>query len=126
MIELKQKTPLEIKLETNLKQKKKSIIKTYIKKNKDLSNINFFNSDETIYNNLEQENTKKYIFKDSIPIFIIIGISLIFIFTILYIKFNNIFESNSDTFIFIFLIISLFSIITLILLKNIFIDSKFK
>tara|TARA_Y100000741_G_scaffold91963_1_gene68226 strand:+ start:3765 stop:4145 length:381 start_codon:yes stop_codon:yes gene_type:complete len=126
MIQLKQKTPSQIKQEKYSKQKKESIIKTFVKKYKNSSNINFFDSDKSIYHNLEQQNKKKYIFKDSIPVFIIIGLSIIFIFITLYLNFNSIIKSNTDTFIFIFLIVSLFSITSLILLKNIFIDSKFK
>ena len=41
MIELKKKTPSQIK-KKKIKEEKKSIIKNYLKTNKDLSNINFF------------------------------------------------------------------------------------
>tara|TARA_B100000401_G_C52538930_1_gene592824 strand:+ start:53 stop:433 length:381 start_codon:yes stop_codon:yes gene_type:complete len=126
MIELKQKTPSQIKSKKILKEKHKSIIKKYIKKNKDLSNIDFFDSDKNLYNNLEKQNEEINIFKDSIPVFIAIGFLLIFSITILYYNFNTIIKSNTDTLIFIFLIVSLISIAGLILLKNILIDSKLK
>ena len=125
MIQLKEKTDSQIKEEKNQKQKRKSIIKTYVKKNKTSSNISFFDSDESIYNNLDQANKKKQLFKNSIPVYIILGISLIFILIILYFNFNNIINSNIDTFIFIFLIVTLISIAGLILFKNIYVDSQF-
>lgn len=125
MIQLKEKTDSQIKQEKNQKQKRKSIIKTYVKKNKTSSNISFFDSDESIYSNLDQANKKKQLFKNSIPVYIILGISLLFILIILYFNFNNIINSNIDTFIFIFLIVTLISIAGLILYKNIYVDSQF-
>ena len=124
MILLNQKTPSEIKSQKTLKQKQNSIIKTFVKKNKPSSNINFFDSEQQIYNNLQKQNNKKKLFKQSIPIYIILSILLIFILIILYYNFDDIIKSNIYTFIFIFLIITLISIALLILFKNIYIDNR--
>jgi len=127
MIQLKQKTPDQIKQENFFNQKLKSVMKTYIKKHKSSSNINFFNTDKTIYDTLKEQNQKKQTFSNHnmFPFFIISIISIIFIFIILYFNFNNIIKSKNYTFIFIFLIISLISIATFIILKFYFVDSKF-
>tara|TARA_Y100000589_G_C26860529_1_gene509767 strand:+ start:114 stop:497 length:384 start_codon:yes stop_codon:yes gene_type:complete len=126
MIQLKQKTPQQIKKEKKFNQQLKSVIKTYIKKNKSSSNINFFNTDKTIYNTLKEQNQKKQTFSNHnmYPFFIISIISIIFILIILYFNFNNIIKSKSYTFIFIFLIVSLISIATFIILKFYLVDSK--
>ena len=123
MIQLKQKTPHQIKQEQKFNEKKKAIMKTFIKKKKSSSNINFFNTDKTIYQQLEKQN-QKTLFTNYIPVFTIIIMLFIFICTILYFNFNNIIKSKFYTFIFIFLIVSLISIATFITLKFYLVDSK--